>query len=161
MAKGKWSLVLALLLVTWGGMLMGTEATVRMQMRGALRRHAAEHARDHEPQMADAMGALDNAAEVRGVRSAFARARKRATKQARATWVWRMNKAREQAQEREDTASDAQQNASTKVGIHNVMGLGAPNGLVDQKLKLDCMMEMWELRNWSAVLLADVKYTGQ
>lgn len=72
-----------------------------------------------------------------------------------------MNKAREQAQEREDTAPDAQRSTSTKVGIHNVMGLGAPNGQVDQKLKLDCMMEMWEFRNWSAVLLADVKYTGQ
>ena len=104
---------------------------MRIQMREALRRHAAEHARDHEPQMADAMGALDNAAEVRGVRSTFARVRKRATKQARANWVWRMNKARKQAQEREDATPDAQQNANTKIGIHNVMGLGAPKGLVD------------------------------
>ena len=61
--------------------MMGAEATVRTQMRETLRRHAAEHARDHEPQMAEAMGALDNAAESRGVRTAFARARKRATKQ--------------------------------------------------------------------------------
>ena len=115
MAKGGWPLALALLLVTWGGVLTGAEATARTRLRAALLRHVAPRAKGHEPQMAEAMEALENAAEHRGVRSSFARARKRATKKARASWAWRMNTARAQAQELEDAAAPDKMRAERSV----------------------------------------------
>ena len=89
-----WSLVLTLLLATWGGMLTGAEATRRTQLRAALLRRAAVQAKDHEPQMAEAMGSLETAAERRSVRSAFARSRKSSGKKTRASWAWRFSRAR-------------------------------------------------------------------
>ena len=60
------------------------------------------------------------------------------------------------------TAGATVSNASAKIGSQNVMGMGAPKGKrVDQRLKLNCMVSMWEHRKWSAVLLADVRYTDQ
>ena len=43
------------------------------------------------------------------------------------------------------------------LGSWNTRQLGARNGYIDQDLKLDEMIDLWELRKWEIIALVDTK----
>ena len=43
------------------------------------------------------------------------------------------------------------------VGSWNTRQLGAPTGYIDQYLKVDELIDFWEIRKWELVTLVDTK----
>ena len=43
------------------------------------------------------------------------------------------------------------------MGTWNTRQLGATTGYIDQDLKLNALMDIWDLRNWELVALTDTK----
>ena len=46
----------------------------------------------------------------------------------------------------------------TKCCAMSVQMLGAKKGHIDQNAKLECFVQLWEKKQWGAVLLSDVKF---
>ena len=61
--------------------------------------------------------------------------------------------------ERRRRAAKANRSDRFRIGVWNSRGLGAVNAGVDPEVKLRALASTWRLRNWSAVLLTDVRLT--